>query len=95
MGAVVGALKNTRYQYVFQREGYAANRAVSLLSPVHTIGAAADVHQAVFAPGYRGEGQRLYQIALFQFRGAYRASLKIAGRLLFRLRETNLKQLRH
>jgi len=67
MGAAVGALKYAGYQYIVQAEGCAADRALSCYPSVDTVRAAANVHQAVFAPGYGGKRQSFYQIALVQF----------------------------
>jgi hypothetical protein len=82
MGAAIGTLKYAGYQYIVYAKGRTADRALSLQSPVNTVRAAANMHQAVIAAGYGRKGQRLHQFAFDQFRGAYRAGLKIAGRFL-------------
>ena len=82
MRAAVGTLKYAGYQYIVYAEGCTADRALSFQSPVNTVSAAANMHQAVITAGYGRKGQSLYQIAPVQFCGTYRAGLKIAGSLL-------------
>ena len=79
MGVAVGALEHTRHEDAFNAQGSAAYGAGSLQFPVDAVHAAADVHQAVFAPGNGRKGQRFDQIAFCQHSRADGANLGITG----------------
>ena len=66
MRAAARTLKHTRHKYPFNLQGGAAYRAGSFYIPVNAVHTAADVHQAVFAPGNGGVNHGFNKISFFQ-----------------------------
>ena len=79
MGTAAPAFKEAGDKDLVFFEDYAADRAYPVPVSAEAVNAAADVHEAVFAAVQGREGQRAYQLSVFQFGGTYRAGLGIAG----------------